>query len=347
MSSAWRQLRSGRGLYRSFLHLGRFQQRQSFKNSASLAMKAGLLTAWGKPPKYMDVPDLPPPSPSQLQLKVLAVGVPRAVKGRALGKHTSVKGGLPYDPSIDGVGLDESTGKKHYIAPLSTPLFAERANVERHLLFELPPDADPVTVAALANPVSSSWLALTVRVGGCKGRNIFIVGATSESGRHAIRVARELGAAKIVGASRTKETLDKVEGLDERVLLTEPIDIPKTVGPIDIVLDYVGGPTNVAIMKGVEIQEGKGLQYVSIGGVAKQENLVIPASILNARDIRILGSGVGGLTIDDIVKQSQGLVAFLSKIKKPDNIITAHLRDIETAWDSTGEKERLVFIPGE
>ena len=70
---------------------------------------------------------------------------------------------------------------------------------------------------------------------------------------NAVRVARHLGAAKIVGASRTKETLNKVEGLDERVLLTDPLEIPKSVGPIDIVLDYVGGPNNVAVMKTVDI----------------------------------------------------------------------------------------------
>ncbi|KAI1415285.1 NAD(P)-binding protein [Hypoxylon sp. FL1857] len=347
MSSALKQLHTGRGLYKSFLHLGRVQQQQSFSNSASLAMNVALLTAWGKPPKYITgAPALPPPSPSQLQLKVLAAGVPRAAKGRALGKHTSVQGGLPYDPSVDGVGLDESTGKKYYVAPVAAPLYAERANVERHLLTELPSEADPVTVAALANPVSSSWMALSVRAtGGVKGRNLFIVGVTSESGRNAVRVARHLGAAKIVGASRTKETLDKVEGLDERVLLTDPLEIPKSVGPIDIVLDYVGGPNNVAVMKSVQIQDGRGLQYISVGGVAGHENLVIPASLLNARDIRILGSGVGGLTMDDIVKQMPELVAFLSKIKRPANVVTAPLADIESVWDSTPEKQRLVLIP--
>ncbi|KAI1385878.1 NAD(P)-binding protein [Hypoxylon trugodes] len=348
MASTWKHLHTGRALSKSFFNTKPSKrQQQSFSTTPSSAMNAALLTAWGKPPKYMtNRPPLPAPSPSQLQLKILAAGVPRAAKGRALGKHSSVQGGLPYDPSVDGVGLDESTGKKYYIGPLAAPLFAERANVEKRLITELLPEADPITVAALANPVSSSWMALNVRViGGIKNRNLLIVGATSESGRHAARVARHLGASKIIGASRTQETLDLVEGLDERILLTDPISIPKTIGPIDVVLDYVGGPTNIAVMKAVEIQEGRGLQYVSVGGMAGHENLVIPASLLNARDIRIVGSGMGGLTMDDIVKQMPGLVAFLSKIKRPSNVITAPLADIETAWDSTGEKERLVLIP--
>ncbi|KAI1140792.1 NAD(P)-binding protein [Hypoxylon sp. FL0543] len=347
MPSAWRQLHTGRGLYKSFLHLSQVQQQRSFSKSAPLAMNVALVTAWGTAPKYITgAPALPAPSPSQVQLKLLAVGVPRAAKGRALGKHVSVKSGLPFDPSVDGVGLDESTGKKYYIAPTAAPLFAERANVERHLITELPSGADPVTVAALANPVSSSWMALSIRVtGGIKGRNLFIVGATSESGRNAARVARHLGAVKITGAARNQETLNKVEGLDERVLLTDKLEVPKTVGPIDVVLDYVGGPTNVAVMNAVEIQDGRGVQYVSVGGLAGHENLVIPASLLNARDIRILGSGMGAMTLEEITKQIPGLVDFLSKIKRPANIVTAPLADIETAWDSTAEKERLVLIP--
>ncbi|KAI0885911.1 NAD(P)-binding protein [Annulohypoxylon maeteangense] len=308
-------------------------------------MNVAKVTAWGKPPQYITGgPSLPAPSPSQIQLKVLAVGVPRVVKGRALGKHSSVKGGLPFDPSIDGVGLDEATGKKYYIAPMSAPLFAERANVEQHQMIQLSPEADPATVAALVNPVSSSWMALSARaIGGCKGRTVFIVGATTESGRHAINVARELGAAKVVGTSRTQETLDKVEGLDERILLTEPFEVPKTVGPLDIVVDFVGGPTSIAIMKTAEIREG--LQYISVGGVAGHENLEIPASLLNARPIRIMGSGMGAFSMLEVKKEMPGLVQFLGKMKRPSNVVTAALADIETAWDSTKEKERLVLIP--
>ncbi|KAI1205181.1 NAD(P)-binding protein [Annulohypoxylon truncatum] len=345
MLSAWKPLHTGQRLCKSFSRFGQVQQHYSFSNSTSLAMNIARVTAWGKPPQYITGgPSLPDPSPSQLQLKMLAIGVPRAVRGRASGKHSTVEGGLPFDPSIDGVGLDEATGNKYYIVPLVAPLFAERANVERHQMIQLPSEADPVTVAGLVNPVSSSWMALSVRaIGGCKGRTVFIVGATTESGRHAIRVARELGAAKIVGASRTQETLNKVEGLDERVLLTEPFEVPKTVGPLDIVLDFVGGPTNVAIMKTAEIHEG--LQYISIGGVSGHENLEIPAAVLSRRPIRIMGSGMGSFSMPEVMKESPGLVNFLGKMKRPENVVTAALADVETAWDSAGEKERLVLVP--
>lgn len=309
-------------------------------------MNVAHVTAWGKPPQYITGgPPLPDPSPSQLQLKVLAVGVPRVVRFRALGRHSSARGSeLPLDPSLDGVGLDEATGDRYYVGPGAAPLFAERANVERGQALLLAPEADPVTVAALVNPVSSSWMALRARaVGGCRGRTVFVLGATTESGRHAVHLARELGAAKVVGASRSRDTLDRVEGLDERVLLADPLVLPETVGPVDVVLDYVGGPAAAALMAAVEIREG--LQYISIGSVAGHENLEVPASLLNARPIRVMGSGMGSFSMLEVKKEIPGLVGAVGRMKRPANIVTAALADVETAWDYVGEKERLVLIP--
>ncbi|KAI1107410.1 NAD(P)-binding protein [Jackrogersella minutella] len=254
-------------------------------------MKVARVTAWGQPPQYITHgPSLPDPSPSQVQLKVLAVGVPRIVRS--------------------------STGNKYYIVPGAVPLLAERANVELNQMLQLAPEADPITVAALINPVSSSWMALKVRViGGCRGRAVFILGATTESGRRAIHIAHELGAAKIVGASRNKETLDQVEGLDERVLLDDRLNLPKTVGPLDIVLDFVGGPIAAALMHAAEIREG--------------------LHLLNARLIRIMESGMSAFSMLEIKKEITG----------PVNIVTAALADVETVWDSVAEKKRLVLIP--
>ncbi|KAI1418396.1 NAD(P)-binding protein [Hypoxylon sp. FL1857] len=345
MSPVFKRLCTSQNLTKSFSRLRGIRQQASFRHSTSFAMNIARVTAWGKPPQYITGPSLPDPSPSQLQLKVLAVGVPRVVRGRALGKHSSAKGSeLPFDPSVDGVGLDEATGNKYYVAPGAAPLFAERANVERSHIVQLAPEADPVTVAALVNPVSSSWMALRARaIGGCQGRTVFILGATTESGRHAIHIARELGASKVVGASRNSETLNQVEGLDECVLLTDPLDIPKAVGSVDIVLDFVGGPVAATLMRIVEIHGG--LQYISIGSVAGHENLVVPASLLNARPIRIMGSGMGSFSMLEVKREMPGLVAAVGKLKRPTNIVTAALADVETAWDSTREKERLVLIP--
>jgi NADPH:quinone reductase-like Zn-dependent oxidoreductase len=327
------------------------QQRAAFHHYPALAMKVAQVTSWGSPPEYMSGPDLPPPSSTQLQLKVVAVGVPRVVQIRAACKHPSAfDAALPFDPSIDGVGLDEATGDLYFINPLAAPLFAERANVDSSQLMKLEPGADPVTVAALANPVSSSWMALRCRaVGGCQGRTVVIVGATSASGRAAAIVARSLGAARVVGLSRSEDTLAAVEGLDDRVLLRDPFVLPQSVGPVHIVLDYVGGPAAVGLLQTAEAEPGENLQYIQVGGLAGQEThmlQLLPPHLINLKPICIMGSGMGSFSKQDLKKEMPGLVSTITKMKRPFEIFTAPLTDVQSVWESeNAAKKRLVLVP--
>ncbi|ROW08575.1 hypothetical protein VPNG_06161 [Cytospora leucostoma] len=314
-------------------------------------MKGAHVISWGSSPVFTDLPDLPHPSPTQLQLKVLAVGVPRVVQARAAGKHSSVQNKpLPLDPSLDGVGLDESTGDLYFITigpKGGAPLFAERVNAERSQLIPLEKDADPVTVAALVNPVSSSWLALTSRAaGGVQGRNVLVLGATGASGRIAVKVARSLGAARIVGIARSADKLATVEGLDERVLLKEPFELPESIGPLHIILDYVGGRAAVEVMKQAQVEPGTNLDYVHIGDLAGEDDIRVPSSLLNKKPLRIMGSGMGAWSKEEMKRETPRLVAATAKMTRTSDIFTAPLSDVESVWDTEDAKnKRLVFVP--
>ncbi|KAL2264194.1 hypothetical protein VTK26DRAFT_900 [Humicola hyalothermophila] len=312
-------------------------------------MKVARVTAWGSPPEVSTVPDLPAPSPTQLQVKVIAVAVPPVVRGRALGKHPSARGAaLPYDPTVDGVVLDEATGDHYYVSPMGSSLFAERANIDKQLLVKLPPSADPVAVATLVNPVGSSWMALRCRAlpGSCEGATVLVLGATSVSGRAAVSVARSLGAARVIGVSRTEETLATVEGLDERVLLREPFTLPPDVGPIHIVLDFVGGRAAVGALQAAEAEPGKDVQYIHVGDLAGEDTIGLPGRLLNCKPIRITGSGMGSWTKMDIKKEIGGLVAAVSRMPRPKDVLTAPLDDVQSVWDtSDANTKRLVLLP--
>lgn len=103
--------------------------------------------------------------------------------------------------------------------------------------------ADSVAVAALVNYLSSSWVALTscAAIGGCGRRNVLVLGATGVSGWIAVTVAHSLGAARVVGMVRNYEKLANVKGLNEHVLLKYPLELPQSVGPLHVVLDYIKG----------------------------------------------------------------------------------------------------------
>lgn len=310
-------------------------------------MKVARVTSWGSAPELADAPSLPAPSPSQVQVKVVAVAVPPVVRGRALGKHSSARGApLPYDPSVDGVVQDEATGDLFYVPPMAASLFGERANVERHQLVKLAPGADPVAVATLVNPVGSSWMALRCRAlpGSCEGATVLVLGATSTSGQAAITVARSLGAARIIGMSRNEATLAAVGGLDERVVLQDPFALPATLGPVHIVLDFVGGQAAVGVLQAAEVEPGKDLQYIHVGDLAGEDSIGLPARLLNSKPIRITGSGMGAWGKMEVKREIGGLLGAVVKMPRPDDVFSAPLADVQAVWDTEEAKtKRLVF----
>ncbi|KAK4152103.1 hypothetical protein C8A00DRAFT_16567 [Chaetomidium leptoderma] len=312
-------------------------------------MKVARVTSWGSAPELSSAPDLPAPAASQVQVKVVAVAVPPLVRGRAIGKHPSARGAaLPYDPSVDGVVQDEATGDLFYVSPMSASLFSERANVERHMLVKLAPGADAVAVATLVNPVGSSWMALRCRAlpGTVEGATVLVLGATSTSGRAAVSVARSLGAARIIGMSRTEATLAAVEDLDERVVLQEPFALPAALGPVHIVLDFVGGRAAVDVLQAAEVEPGKDLQYIHVGDLAGEESIGLPARLLNSKPIRITGSGMGAWSKMDVKKELGALLGTVVKISRPEDVLMVSLADIQSVWDTKEAKtKRLVLVP--
>ena len=311
-------------------------------------MKVARVTSWGSAPVVFDGPDLPMPSPSQVQVKVIAVAVPRVVRSRALGKHSSAQGAaLPYDPTVDGIVQDEATGDLFYVSPMSASLFSERANLERQTLVKLASGVDPVAVATLVNPVASSWMALRCRAipSGCDGATVLILGATSTSGRAAVAVARSLGAARIIGTSRTEARLATVEGLHERVVLQDPFALPASLGPIHIILDFVGGQATAGVLQTAEVQPGKELQYIHVGDLAREDTITVPSQLLNARPIRITGSGMGAWGKMEIKKEISGLIAAVAKMPRPQDILITKFADIESVWDTEEAKiKRFVLV---
>lgn len=190
-------------------------------------------------------------------------------------------------------------------------------------------------------------MALTSRaIGGYQGRNILVLGATGASGRIAVKVARLLGAARIVGIARSADKLTTVEGLDERLLLKEQLELPESVGPLHIILDYVGGRAAVEVMKQAQVEPGTNLEYVHIGDLAGEDDIVVPSSLLNKKSLRITGSGMGAWTKEEMKRETPRLVAATAKMARTADIFTAPLSDVQSVWDTEdAKKKRLVFIP--
>ncbi|KAL1864204.1 hypothetical protein Daus18300_007801 [Diaporthe australafricana] len=309
-----------------------------------------VVTEFGQPPKYTSVADLPPPSPSQLRLRVLAAGVPNVARMIAAGKHF-ITASLPYVPGIDGVGVDESVSpaQKYYFStlPANTGSLSEYVNVDRKSAVVLPGGTDEASVAALANPAQSSWMALRHRTANLpQGWSVAILGATSASGRIAVGIAKALGAGRIIGIARSESALAEVDGLHDRIVLdgTGPAktDFSKLGGHVDVVLDYVYGPAILALVSA--LRPTAEVQYVQIG-VLSGGDVTLPAALLRSKIITMRGAGPGSWTMLQLAAETPGMLEAVKDLKA-DSLHIAKLEDVESVWDRSDVKgRRLIFMP--
>ncbi|KAL5365564.1 hypothetical protein BJX96DRAFT_169204 [Aspergillus floccosus] len=247
------------------------------------------------------------------------------------------------------------TGVSYYILPLSALCLAESVNVDRGNLVLLQPGAagpeseslDPVAIAGLVNPVSSSLMALRTRVNGeITGKTVLVLGATGKSGRAAVLVAKFLGC---------------VDGVDGWVASGHMptgatggwFSLSAWVGPVHIVLDYVGGSVGADILGSAEIEDGEELQYVQVENLAfemgteeKHMFEILPGHLISRRPICIRGSGMGSFSRGDLICEIPDLISFLAGIKAPFEIASAPVSQVASVWrDENTKGSRLVILP--
>ncbi|KAM5348988.1 hypothetical protein ACJ41O_008811 [Fusarium nematophilum] len=312
---------------------------------------------WGAAPKTMEI--LPPPSPihdTDVQIRVLATGLHQVVRTRAAGKFY-IPLELPHVPGVDGVGVNVSTGKKVYFSTLASSqgTFAEVVNVPVADVAEVPEGVDPVVAAAMMNPVMSSWMALRKRVDFLRDRTdkegkpwkVLILGATSASGKIAIKVARTLGATQVIGAARNADALAKLP-LDGTVLLKEqPTETDfSAAADVDVVLDYLYGPWPAAYLMSATTAEAKNpVTWVGIGALAG-DGAGIPAAGLRKRDVSLRGSGPGAWRVEELGGEMEGMLGVLVGEEEDGGIVRVRMEDVEEGWNRR-ERGRVVFVFGE
>ncbi|KAL2886097.1 putative NADPH-dependent quinone reductase tdiC [Ceratocystis lukuohia] len=302
---------------------------------------------WSAGPKVVESPPPGPPSSSEIQVTLLATGLHQLVRSRASGRHYS-SGSLPHRPGIDGVGIDTATGKHVYFSTLVSGhgSFAHTLNIPKNHAVLLPVDVDPCQAAALMNPVMGTWMALTQRVDLDElrqrqphGWSVLILGATSASGRMAVRVARALGAKKVVGAARSEKGLKAVPGLDAHVILNaekpSATDFAQARG-VDVVLDYVYGPYAEAYLR--QLKTDTKLVYINIGALAGAE-AAVPSSALRSNQVEIKGAGLGSWNLEKLMPEVEGMLSVLKGVKE--ELTVVKLQNVEAGWAAKG---RVVFI---
>jgi len=319
-------------------------------------MHAAVVHAFGTPPRFEPFPAPAVSGEHEVLVEVLAAGLHPRVRSSADGSHYTSDGMLPLVPGIDAVGRTPAGELLYFVAPdTALGTMAERAVVDRRRSITLPPGTDPVAVAAAMNPGMSAWIALRRRTVLPVGGSVLVLGATGSAGQLAVRIARHLGAARVVGAGRDPGRLALLPGLgvDDVVDLAGGSDevgerLAAAAADVDVVLDYLwGAPTELALraVLTARADRSRALTWVEVGSVAG-EAITLPSALLRAAAVSLLGSGQGSVTTAGIVAELPSLAAAVAAGTLAVDTLAVPLRDVEAAWTApTAPGRRVVLTP--
>ena len=319
-------------------------------------MKAAVLHEVGGIPRYEEFPD-PVAGEGEVIVEVKAVAVENVDKLVAAGTlyaSGSYTARLPAIPGFDGVGtLPDGTvvGFGQPRAPYGA--LAERTVVAAGHVAPIPAGLDPVTAAVLATAVTG--MTMKTAAGLVPGETVLIQGATGVAGRLAVKVARLLGAGRIVATGRDDGALREVSALGADTVISTAVaddalarayDEARGAG-YDVVLDFLWGrPTEILLRTLIPDSFGfaKPTRLVQAGESAGPD-LTVAAASLCTSGVEIYGAARG--LSPEVMAQAYGqIVRWAQDGTLTFEAQTVPLSAIEAAWTRPAPRgRRLVVVP--
>ncbi|HEU5350303.1 MAG TPA: zinc-binding alcohol dehydrogenase family protein [Terracidiphilus sp.] len=321
-------------------------------------MHAAVLHRIGNVPRYEEFPEpVIGDNDGEVIVHVHAASLKPVDKQLASGSHYASHGELPRVCGTDGVGhLDD--GRRVFFGGPRPPhgAMAQRTVVQRAFTFPIPENVNDETACALPNPGVSAWLSLAHRAKLVRGENVLILGATGVTGRLAVKIAKLLGAARVVAAGRNQQALGTLRdlGADATISLALPATelseaFAREAGQsgFQVVIDYVWGHPAEAFLAAITRREFAVIQsetrFVQVGESAAP-TITLPAAVLRSAALTILGTA-GIPARDVLVDAFQQVMAYAAKGELQIDTERVPLTDIENAWQRDRPGRRLVIIP--
>lgn len=319
-------------------------------------MKAAVLHEAGGIPRYEDFPD-PVAADGEVIIDVKAVAVENVDKAIAAGTHYAGEkyiGRFPLIPAFDGVGaLPDGTlvGFGGIRPPYGA--LAEKTVVPQGSYVPIPEGVDPAVASVMASAVTA--MSMKAAAGFVPGETVLVQGATGVAGRLAVKVARLLGAGRIVATGRDDDQLREVQVLGADTVINTAVSdealaqayLDARGDGYDVVLDYLWGRPSEILLRALVPRSfafGKPTRVVQIGESAGA-GLTLAASSLRTSGVEIYGAakGLDPRTMDEVY---QRIVAWTRSGELTFDVEKVPLSDIETAWQRTDLKgRRLVVMP--
>ena len=318
-------------------------------------MHAAVLHTLGKPPRFESFPD-PVAEPDEAIVHVRAASLKPIDRLMASGGHYASPREFPVVCGVDGIGVLDDGTRVFFGGPRRPyGAMAERTVVARSRCWPVPESLDDATAAALLNPALSSWLPLVWRAQLAAGETVLILGATGIAGKLAVRVAKLLGAGRVVAAGRNEQALSTLGGLGaDAVIHLDASDQEVTQAfareagnkGYDVIVDYLWGhPTELllaALTRAEFSMKAAGPRLIPIGESAGPA-ISLPAAALRSAGLAILGGGFPPMNILlDAYNQAMAHAASGEPRIETERV---PLEDVEKAWQRPAHGPRLVLIP--
>ena len=320
-------------------------------------MKAVVVTDFEKTPSYGEFAE-PKASEGEVKVAVSAASLAPLVRLIAQGKHYAGSKELPFVPGMDGVGRLPDGSRVYFLFPRNPfGSMAEYSLVKSKWCAPVPEGVDDVMAAAISNSGLSSWVSLTHRGEFQAGQTVLINGATGSAGQLAVRIAKHLGAAKVIATGRNLQKLDALrsDGADVSIPLQQAADLlaadykREFQEGVDIVLDYLGGPRAEEIMtaatKGRGSKDGEPrVKFVQIGGMAGK-SITVDINALRSSGVELLGSGLGAFSVDTAIRCAGELMSAIGPASLSLQVRQLTFADVEEAWADSSETHKVVLRP--
>ena len=305
-------------------------------------MRAAVVSEFGQAPEITER-EVPLRTPGSTLVRLTAVSLNPIDLLISSGGHPLGQPPTPHVPGVEGVGtvVESDTHAPGARVRVSVPGgFVDGTMAE----FVVAPDAACLPVpdalgddlaAAIGVVGVSALIALRDEAGLRAGESVLVLGATGGLGRAAIRLARVLGADRIVAAARNEQRLGELAdegGADGTVALTtDPAEfasrLDKVGGPVDVVVDSLWGPYAPCALAALRT----GGRYVNLGQSAGAEGTV-NAGLLRHAQVKLTGLSGASLSPEAATAAFSQVADFAAAGRLDLAIDDYSLDDVAAAW---------------
>lgn len=220
-----------------------------------MSLRIAWIDAPGASPRLIDAPDLPPPGPGQVTVRMRTAALNFADLLMAEGRYQETPP-FPFVPGLEGAGTVVAAGAGVALAPgtrcavCAAGTLAEAATFEADRVLPIPDTLSFEEAAGFQIAYGTSHLALTDRANLQSGETLVVLGAGGGVGLTAVEIGAALGA-RVVAVARGEDKLEAARAAGAAVLIDSGAapDLKaalRQIGGAEVVYDPVGDAPGLA-----------------------------------------------------------------------------------------------------